>query len=62
LPPEVVDRKHFTCTDSHAQIHLLKATDTILYVLIPKWGKGTSIGIDFGVVGKPIPTFLIAVL
>ena len=58
---EVVDRKNFTTEFYH-----LKVVKPIFGVFFRVFdplngGKGSSWGADFGVVGKPIPTFLIAV-
>ena len=60
LPLEVFDRKNFT------EIYHMKVVKPIFRVFFhvfdpPNGGKGSSWGADFGVVGKPIPTFLIAV-
>ena len=58
---EVFDRKNFTTEFYH-----LKVVKPIYHVFFHVFdpqnrGKGSSWGAKFGVVGKPIPTFLIAV-
>ena len=60
LPLEVVDRKNFTTEFYH-----LEVVDPVFRVFscfrCPNGGKGLGWGAHFGVIRKPIPTFLVAV-
>ena len=57
---EVLDQKNFTAEFYHLKV--VKPIFAFFHVFDPpNRVKGSSWGADFGVVGKPIPTFLIAV-